>query len=262
MIRSLKNPRIVRLRKLDQRKHRRAEGCFLIEGAELLELALAAGSAPRELFWCPEAPDAADTESLRARVLAAGAEPVAVSPQVLASLTRRDPRSGPVATCAIPERGLDDLDIAAHDLVVVADGLQDPGNLGTLIRTADAAGAAALVLCTPAVDPWDPKTVRGSAGSVFHIPLAEIADRSALMEWLAARGLRRVGAAPRRGEAWGDAALAGGVALLLGHETRGLSPELDAAVDAWVHLPIAGRAESLNVAVAGSILMYRWLHLR
>jgi TrmH family RNA methyltransferase len=189
----------------------------------------------------------------------AGADLVAVSPPVMEALSERDAPQGMVAAFALFETSLQALRLAGGELVVVLDRLQDPGNLGTLIRTADAAGAAAVILIEPCVDPFDPKTVRGSMGSLFNVPLVQTADVPALFTHLREKGLRLVGADAQQGEAWGEGLWEGGVVLILGNEARGLSDDVRAHVEAWACLPIVGKAESLNVAVAGGILMYTWL---
>jgi TrmH family RNA methyltransferase len=164
-----------------------------------------------------------------------------------------------VATFRIPRPALSALELSGDELVIILDRLQDPGNLGTLIRTADAAGAAAVLLIEPCVDPYDPKTVRGSMGSLFNLPVISTKEVAGLFQRLRSAGLRLIGADPHLGVTWGEGLWRGGVALVLGNEARGLSPDVAAPIDAWARLPIVGKAESLNVAVAGGILMYAWL---
>lgn len=258
VITSRQNQRIVEARQLGERKHRQQQGRFLVEGVKLLAMAIQAGARPREAFFCPDqatGPAAQLLDQLRA----AGVELVAVSPEVMRALVEREAAEGIVATFDLFEASLDDLPLTGRDLVVVLDRLQDPGNLGTLIRTADAVAAAAVVLIQPCADPFDSKVVRGSMGSLFNVPLARVADVNALFGWLRGHGLRSVGASAHDGVAWGEGLWSGGVALVLGNEARGLSVDVGQHVGAWARLPIPGRAESLNVAVAGGVLMYAWL---
>ena len=261
LITSRQNPRIVAARRLVERKHRRQQGRFLVEGVKLLELALRAGARPRAVFVCYQelAPEAA---GLLEHLQAAGAELLPVSSTVMQALAEREAAEGLVATFDLFEASLDDLPLAGNDLVLLLDRLQDPGNLGTLIRTADAVGAAGVVLLEPCVDPFDPKVVRGSMGSIFHVPLVRTSDAAATLAALRGRGLRIVAADAHRGVDWGDGLWQGSVALALGNEARGLSPDVIPHVAAWVRLPIPGQAESLNVAVAGGVLMYAWLRQR
>jgi TrmH family RNA methyltransferase len=179
----------------------------------------------------------------------------------MARLSERDPPQGLLATFPVALASIDALRLAAGDLVVVLDRLQDPGNVGAVIRTAGAVGAAAVVLVEPCTDPFDPKAVRGSAGEVFRVPVIETDDPAAAISALRRAGLRPVGAEPRAGED-PRRTLAGGVALLLGNEARGLSPDLAALAPERVALPLPGGAESLNVAVAAGVLMYAWLWAR
>ncbi len=260
VITSTRNRRIVEARKLAQRKHRQRQGRFLVEGLQLLHMALDAGARPIEVFYCERQFTGTEAPALLDRFRQAGAELVAVSPQVMQTLSERDAPQGIVATFALFETPLTSLSLTGHELIVVLDRLQDPGNLGTLVRTADAVGAGAVILIEPCVDPFDPKTVRGTMGSLFNVPLVRTTDVPGLFARLRGKGLRLVGADARLGEAWGSPSLwRGGVALILGNEARGLSDDVRAQVEEWVHLPMAGRAESLNVAVAGGVLMYTWL---
>jgi TrmH family RNA methyltransferase len=258
LITSRQNPRIVAARRLAERKHRRQQGRFLVEGVKLLELALRAGAQPRAVFVCYQelGPEAS---GLLEHLHAAGAELLPVSPAVMQALAEREAAEGLVATFDLFESSPDELRFSGNDLVLLLDRLQDPGNLGTLLRTADAVGAAGVVLLEPCVDPFDPKVVRGSMGSIFHVPLLRTSDVAATLAALRGRGLRIVAADAHRGVDWGDGLWQGGVALALGNEARGLSPDVIPHVDAWVRLPIPGLAESLNVAVAGGVLMYAWL---
>ncbi len=259
VITSTRNRRIVEARKLEQRKHRRQQGRFLVEGLQLLHMALDAGARSIEAFYCESQFAGTEAAALLDRFRQAGAELVAVSPPVMETLSERDVPQGIVATFALFETSLQALSLAGDELVVVLDRLQDPGNLGTLIRTTDAVGAAATVLIEPCVDPFDPKTVRGSMGSLFNVPLVQTSDVPALFTHLRQKGLRLVGADAQLGEAWGEGLWGGGVALILGNEARGLSDDVRTYVEDWVRLPIPGKAESLNVAVAGGVLMYTWL---
>jgi RNA methyltransferase, TrmH family len=259
-ISSPSNARIVEARKLEQRKYRQRQGRFLVEGLQVLHMALDGGARILEVFYNEELFTGQEARALLERFGRAGAELIRVSPRVLESLSERDTPQGIVATLALSERRLTELTLTGNELVVVGDRLQDPGNLGTLMRTADAVGAAALVLIEPSVDAFDPKAVRSSMGSLFNVPLVRMADVAALTSWLRRAGLRLVGADAHRGQPWGQGLWAGGVALILGNEARGLSPDVAAQVTDWAHLPMVGKADSLNVAVAGGILMYEWLH--
>ena len=275
MITSVKNPRLVQARKLSQRKHRLRQNRFLVEGLQLLGMAvemMAAAPAgrkivPRELFYSEELFTGETAPRLRAELVRAGAEPVPVTPQVLDTLSERETSQGLACTFLRQELAwsLDELEARVArqpSLLLILDKLQDPGNLGTLIRTADAVGAQGVILLRPCVDPFDPKTVRGTMGSIFSVPIIETELTEDLCARLVKLGYRPVGADARQGElAWQRETLAGPVALVLGNEARGLSQALHPYLSDYVSLPLHGRAESLNVAVAGGVLMYEWLRM-
>jgi TrmH family RNA methyltransferase len=259
IITSTGNARVVEARKLDQRKHRQQQGRFLVEGLQLIHMALDAGLRPLEVFFCralfagPEAP------ALMERFHQIGTTLQPVSVNVMHALSDRDTPQGLIAAFALYDMPLESLTLDGSELVLVLDRLQDPGNLGTLLRTADAVGAAAVIVVGPATDPFDPRTVRASMGSLFNLPVVMTDDVPGLFEWLRACRLRIIGADARRGLDWTRCEWRGGAALLLGNEARGLSDDLAAGVEAWAALPIIGQADSLNVAVAGGVLMYTWV---
>lgn len=259
LITSTANPRVAAARKLTQRKHRQAQGLFLVEGLQILHMALDGGAQPHEVFYCPEQFTGTAAAALLERFRSRGATLLQVTAPVMATLCEREAPQGVVATFHLISSALTSLKLTGRELVLVLDRLQDPGNLGALIRTADAVAAAAVILIEPCVDPCDPKTVRGSMGSLFNLPIVSTDDVGGLFAWLNMAGLRPVGADPHAGELWGDNWWRGGVALVLGNEARGLSADVGACIQAWVRLPIVGKAESLNVAVAGGVLMYAWL---
>lgn len=264
MITSTKNRKIVELRKLSQRKHRRAQNRFAVEGLQLLAMALDSGHAPLDVFFCEEVFTGDVAPALLARMRDAGGTLVPVSRSVMQAISERDTPQGIIATFPVLTVSVEEILAAqlGNALLLVLDRLQDPGNLGTLIRTADAVGAAGVVLLEPCVDPFDPKTVRGSMGSLFNIPIAKTQELAHLAETLRGDGYKITGADGYQGDLpWDMAseALSGRVALVLGNEARGLSLDVRARLTHWVRLPLLGKAESLNVAIAGGVLMYQWV---
>lgn len=283
MITSTKNQRIVDVRKLSQRKHRQRQNRFVVEGLQLLSMAVQAMATdagrerivPRDLFYSEALFSGETAPRLLNQLTAAGAEAIAVDARVLNTLSDRDTSQGLIATFARQEleysadqlqRKISSLQSSISNpqpsLLLILDKLQDPGNLGTLIRTADAAAATAVVLLEPCVDPFDPKTVRSTMGSIFTVPFVRTTHGESMLRQLAQRGFRLVGADAGRGSTvWQSDALVGQVALILGNEARGLSGEMHPGIDSYVSLPLLGQAESLNVAVAGGVLMYEWLRV-
>jgi TrmH family RNA methyltransferase len=142
------------------------------------------------------------------------------------------------------------------DLVVVCVDVRDPGNAGTVLRSAEAAGASAVVFCDDSVDLFNPKTVRASAGAVFHVPVVVGGEAARVLDQLGEWGLRRLGAATVGGQDYTSADLVSPVGLVLGNEGHGLPQEVKAALDGQITIPMDGRAESLNVGMAAAVLCF------
>ena len=262
IVTSARNPRVIAARKLEHRKSRHRQGRFLVEGLQLLHMGLDAGAHALEVFHCEHLTRGGEADRLLARFRRAGADLVAVSPLVMQALSRRDTPSRIAATFSLRETPVGDLDLGRDGLVVVLDRLHSPANLGVIIRTADAVGAAAVVMIDPCADPHDPVAVRGSMGSLFNVPLMRVADAPVFFARLTAHAVGIVGADPHCGVCWGEGVWGRRTALVLGNEARGLSDDVRAQIGAWARLPMIGKADSLNVAVAGSALMYAWLQAR
>jgi TrmH family RNA methyltransferase len=154
----------------------------------------------------------------------------------------------------MPEATLDDM--AGKTFVVVCVDVRDPGNAGAVIRVAHAAGAAGVVCCEGTVDPFNPKTVRASAGSVLHIPIVVVGDALEALEALGRHGLRRLGASSRGGTPYSEADLTSPLALVFGNEASGLPPQLQEHLDGDVTIPMVGGVESLNVSTAAAVLCF------
>ncbi len=258
LITSLRNPRIIALRKLGRRRQRRLQGRFSAEGLQALHMAQAAGWQAQEVYHCPALCSGPTAPRLLRRLEAGGARLIEVNEHVLRACSDRETPQGLCATFALPQNAPEDLQPPAGALVPVLDRLRDPGNMGSLLRTADAVGAAAVVLLPGCVDPFDPKVVRASMGSIFNLPVVPVESAAALGAWLEQRGLPLCGADGARGQVWTDVDWSGGMALALGNEAQGLDDALLARCERLAGLPLHGRAESLNVAVAGGVLMYAW----
>ena len=260
IITSTRNSRVVNARKLSQRKHRSKQGRFLVQGQQLIWMALDARYEIDEVFYNPDLPDNHDeTHQLLERLADSGTNLIQVAPEILSSLSSRDDKQMITGTVKQQSLSLREVTLPVTPLILILDRLQDCGNVGTMIRTADAAGAAAVILLTPSADHYDPRAVRSSMGSLFNLPVIPVHHLDVLESWLNANNLRLVGADAHQGRIWGKDALSGSVALCMGNEARGLSSDIRKAVDAWVRLPVAGKADSLNVAVAGGIFMYLWM---
>lgn len=238
-------------RRLSRRSVRSERRLFLADGPKAVEGALARPGCVVEVFATPAAVG-------RYAPLLAGAPVTVVDDRALASLSDSVTPAGLVALCRfldVPLRGL--LEVP-RSLVAICADVRDPGNAGTVIRTADAAGADGIVLAGDSVDAYNPKTVRASVGSLFHLPVAVERDAGAAVRAAQAAGLT-VLAADGAGEVDlfdADALLAAPVAWLFGNEAWGLPEEIAALADHRVAIPIPGRAESLNLSTAAAVCLY------
>jgi TrmH family RNA methyltransferase len=251
---------VQRLRRLSGRRSARLEeGAFVIDGPVLLGEALAAGVTIEEVFATERADPA-----LLAAAEQAGARIRTVTAEVLARAVDTVTPNGLAAVARRVEVRLDDAVTAAATgpLSLVLVDVADPGNAGTLLRAAEAAGAAAVLFCGTSVDPSNGKCVRASAGALFHLPVTSGAAAVRVLEALGAAGVRRVAAVVGDGVPYDRADLTGPVAIVLGSEAHGLAPEVLAQVDEPLSIPMAGRSESLNVAMAGSVLCFEALRQR
>jgi TrmH family RNA methyltransferase len=241
---------VQRLRRLvGRRTARQADRAFVVEGVKVLSEALAAGVPIESVYVAPGTDDpvidACVTAGVRVYELAAG-----VLERVTDTVTPQ-PVLGVVPCVVVP---LERLQHATFVLVLV--DVRDPGNAGTVIRTAEAAGAGGVVCCDGSVDLFNPKTVRASAGAVFHVPVVSGGDAVEVLDTLGAWGLRRFGTVMRTGTDYAAADLTRAVALVLGNEAHGLPPDVTGHLDELVTVPMSGRSESLNVSMAAAVLCF------
>lgn len=245
-----------------QRKVREAEDRFVVDGPVLLADAVRDGLAVEDVFVDPAATDepavaaavgAAVDAGARGWIVTGGLRPhvEVATPHGVTAISRRPAPAADRPTAAG----------GSSPLHVVLVGVADPGNVGTLLRTAEAVGAASLVVGEGTADPWAPKVVRSSAGSVWRVPLAAGPVDDALAV-LGDQGVLRVGTSGDLGVAPHEIDLTGPVALVLGSEAHGLPPEVADRIDTWASLPMEGAVESLNVAVAGSVLAFEAVRQR
>jgi TrmH family RNA methyltransferase len=248
-----RTPRVVAARRLQRRRERTETGRFLAEGPQAVREALA-GGAVVELFTTPTAADR--YAELIAAADEAGARVSPVTDDALAALAETVQPQGVVAVCSFVDVPLSEALSKRPRLVAVLADIRDPGNAGTVLRTADAAGADAVVFAGNAVDPYNGKCVRASAGSLLHVDVVRADDPLEVVERLRAAGLT-VYAADAYGAADLDhVPLAQPTGWLFGSEAHGLPPELADAADTRVRVPIYGGAESLNLAAAAAVCLY------
>jgi TrmH family RNA methyltransferase len=252
---SLANPRIKAAATLRDRRERDRTGLTLVDGAREIRRAVDSGADLVEVFVCePQlaGPDArAALDGLRGRDVAIQA----TSETVFAKLAFGERSEGLVAIVRIPSLELDGLALRADPLVAVVEGVEKPGNLGAILRSADGAAVDAVVAASPRTDLFNPNAIRASAGTIFSVPLAAAAT-SDVLDWLRDRGLRIVAARVEAAERYTDVDLTGPLALVVGAEADGLGDAWSAADIVAVHLPMLGVADSLNVSVSAAVLFY------
>lgn len=242
------------LRALQTRKGREGNGRFLAEGIRVVEDLLA---SPLTVQWIATSSTLEDTERGRALVDfidRLGIRRARMEDRELQSAAGTENSQGVIAVAEIPRLSMEAMQLSnPPHVVLVLDAVQDPGNFGTMLRSAEALGAVGVVALPGTVDPWNPKSVRAAAGSSFRVPVVQLEPVEAISE------LRRLGFTVLGAEVGGRnvAELRGDrVAIVLGNEGAGLSPEVRESVDALAAVPLRGPAESLNVAAAAAILLY------
>jgi TrmH family RNA methyltransferase len=238
---------------LKRRKIRSERGLFIAEGVRLVEALLDARIDPRLIVASPTLEDTERGRRLAAR-LADLPTLRRVGDSVLRELAATESPQGVLAVAAIPRHDLAGIRVEGAATALVLDGVQDPGNFGTLVRTADAFGVLFVAALPGTVDPWNAKSVRAAAGAAFRIPIVQ-PGWDDLIEWLHRHGFVLYGA-DAGGRRVDDIAMPERVALAVGNEGAGLGPEARTAAEALVAVPIRPEAESLNVAVAAAVLLY------
>lgn len=246
---SLKNDLVKRAASLKMKKYRQKEGLFLLEGKRAVEEALASRWTLRALFFTRL------TEGWERRAEESTLPWYEVPLPVLQKITATEDPQSVAALVEIRQENLDSF-APERGLVLVLDQIRDPGNLGTLIRTADALGAAGVVLLEDTADLYNPKVVRSTMGSLFHLPVCTGVKAGEMETWCRKNGYALWATALEGAEDVTKLQWPAKTALVLGSEAEGVSPEILAAADQKVKIPMAGQAESLNVAVAGGIVMF------
>ncbi|NPA06219.1 MAG: RNA methyltransferase [Chloroflexi bacterium] len=255
LIRSPRNPRIKAARRLNRPRARRETGRFLVEGLTHIAAALEAGGWLETLFWAPERLRSAFGQDVIDRARAAGVEVIPVTSEVLDALSPKDTSQGMVAVARQRWTRLDELSPHEHSWLVAMVAPQDPGNVGTVLRTMDAAGASAWVRLEGGTDPFHPTAVRASMGAVFWLPVVD-ARWSDFVVWARPRGYVLYGSSAHAAQTYRSLHYQRPRVLVLGNERTGLTPEQRAACHHVVRIPMVGRVRSLNVAVAAGLLLY------
>jgi|SRR5687767_6853951 RNA methyltransferase, TrmH family len=253
-ITSLQNPRIkniVRLR--DDKRQRQQDGLMLVEGFDEISLALAAGHSPRTLLTAPEL--------VSREIEEISTETLTVSADVFRKISYRENPDGWMAVFPVPRSSLDDLQLRGVPLIIVAESIEKPGNLGAMLRTADAAGVDAVIVCDPRVDAYSPNVIRASRGAIFTVPVMETNSGQALV-FLQRLGIRVLAATPSAEGEYTRQDLRGPLAVVVGTESEGLSEFWLSQADVKVKIPMLGKVNSLNVSVSTALIIYEALRQR
>jgi TrmH family RNA methyltransferase len=252
------NTTVKRLKSLRLKKHRRAEGLFLAEGLRILLEALDEGRTPEILLHAAGREGQPALAGLISATAAAGGQVLAASEAVLSGVSGKDNPQMVLGAFAIRHAGFEALRPEVGRLIA-AERLRDPGNLGTLLRACDGAGAGGMLLLDDCADPWSVEAVRASMGAIFTVPVVQ-ADSAAFLDWAAGVGAHLVGATidPRAID-YRQARFPPPCCILLGNEQQGLPPHLRSSCATLAMIPMRGRADSLNVAMAGTLLLYEAL---
>lgn len=252
------NPTVKYLRSLREKKLRKRAGQFLVEGLRLLEDARVSGFIPRTLVMAEGRDPHPLIEGLEAEVVGAGGEIITTTPDILSKITGKSNAQSVVGVFDEFDTSLVSLDREAAQIWLVAQDLRDPGNLGTMLRTGDAVGAGGLILIDDCADPFSAEAVRASMGALFTQSLAR-ARWDEFLPWLRSGSGQLVAASLRDAVPYRGADYQAPCFIMVGNESQGLPEAYEAECDLRVTMPMKGRADSLNAAVAGAVLAYQVL---
>lgn len=261
MISSLANPKIKNVVKLRQRSHRDEQNLMLVEGYREIKRALDNNHPLSELFFCEDMFHGGNEEELVDRCRESGAHILPCTSPVFTKMSYRDRPEGLLAVAPQVGGSLEDLAAPQSGLFVVAEAVEKPGNLGTILRSADAAGADAVLVCDRCTDLNNPNVVRASIGTLFSLPVVE-ASTADTLAWLREHGIRVLATSPHADPLYTEVDMVHGTAVVISTEQYGLSKTWMEAADMQVRIPMMGQADSLNVASACTILLYEAIRQR
>jgi len=260
---SRQNPRVKYLRRLATRRFRDREGKFLVEGVRFVEEALNSSFPVEMVVYCKKNSHIPRRQALLETAISRGVPAVEVDEDLLSELADTDTPQGVLAVVKWRRYELDDLQPGSDpSLLVLVDAVADPGNLGTIVRSADAAGAGGVILLKGTVDMFNAKALRATMGSIFHIPVIQGIAVDEVKAFLKHYGIKLVAGIPRGGKPVFESDLTASCALVVGSESHGPGEAILSGAVERVCIPMPGRAESLNVAVSAAILLYEAVRQR
>ena len=255
-ISSAANPLVKRVRLLASRKYRREQGAFVVEGIQPVWRAVTAGWQLEVLIADQDLRPDSPAARMLAEAAGHGTRVVSLTHDLFQRLANRDGTPGLLAIVRSRDLELTDLAIGPDSVFVALNQISNPGNLGTILRTADAAGGAGVVLIGDCTDPYAPTSVKASMGSIFAVPVARAPDASSFLDWAGANQVAVLATSGRAEVEHWDLPYQPPLALLFGSEGDGLPDELLARADTRIRIPMTGTAESLNLAAAAAVLLY------
>ena len=256
MITSANNQVIKKVASLKQKKYRDEYNLFVVEGIRLVEEAAGSTWRPAMCFYTEKAAAAPRVQATLEILAAKGCRIFPVADNVYAKITDTEQPQGILCVMEKKRYTFDDLQSSDRELIVVLDNVQDPGNVGTVVRTADAAGCCGVILTKGCADLFSGKTVRATMGSLFHLPVITGVAEQEVAAFLERQGIRLLATALDSSSLYHDVDLRSPVAIVFGNEGAGVSKVILEKADERLYIPLYGRAESLNVAVAAAVILY------
>lgn len=261
LITSLQNPRVKNLVKLRDRRARNQQGVFIAEGYRAISRAMEKDVIPQEVYFCPDCFLGENEETLLAQARSRGAALFELSKHAFEKVAYRDRPEGLLAVIEQWNYTLDELTLSDPPFLLIVESIEKPGNLGTILRSADAAGVDAVICCDSVTDLFNPNAVRSSTGVLFSMPTVS-ASTDEVIEWIRAKGIRTAATTPHTDIVYTDTDLRGPLAIVMGSEQFGLSEKWLTHCDTKVLIPMAGQADSLNVAMATLITLFEAVRQR
>ena len=260
-ITSASNPKIKEALDIKNKRSKYKHTAFIIEGPHLVEMALASGNKISTAFFTDSFRAKKDGQKILREIGKKTDEIFEVTEQIMRKLADTEAPQGIIATASYAEKNLEEIRFKSVPLIVAVDGVQEPGNLGTIIRTSDAAGADAVIILKGTCDVFMQKTIRATAGSIFNIPII-YTGTDKFLDWLKSNGIMLLATALDSGKSIFDTGLKKPAAFVFGNEAHGVSSEIKRKADLLLKIPIYGKAESLNVSASVAVCLYETLRQR
>lgn len=261
-ITSAQNPKIKDLLSLQEKsKERRKKGLFVVEGRRELMHCIEAGYEPHTIFFCPEIISDCNLEEIKGILRGRACGWVEIPQHLYDKVAYRGGTEGIIAELRCKDLSLDSLTVKENPIVVVLEAVEKPGNLGAVLRSADAAGVDAVIVCDPLTDMYNPNLIRSSIGAIFTVPVATASTEDTI-KWLKERQIRIYTAQLQDSEWYYDTDMKNGTAIVMGTEATGLTDTWRKAADSHIKIPMLGKLDSLNVSVSAAILIFEAVRQR